>query len=170
MNIEIDTFRPAHAARFAELNRAWLDEYHLMEHSEEAQLADPQAHFLGVGGQIFVALHEGAVIGTCAVLPNGADEFELAKLTVLPEFRGHGIARRLVECCIALARQRRARRLMLVSNSQLQPALRLYESMGFEYRSVPSTAKYEVADVSMVLDLERAANRDELGGGPADRA
>jgi len=156
MNVEIDTLLPEHAARFAELNRAWLDEYHLMEHSEEAQLADPQAHFVDAGGQIFVALYQNDVIGTCAVVPHGAEEFELAKLTVSPEFRGHGIARRLVDRCIAFARDRRARRLMLVSNSQLQPALRLYESMGFEYRSVPAGTKYQVADVCMVLDLNVA--------------
>jgi ribosomal protein S18 acetylase RimI-like enzyme len=156
MKIEIDTLRPEHAARFAELNRAWLDEYHLMEHSEEAQLAHPQAHFVASGGQIFVALYENTVVGTCAVLPNGASEFELAKLTVSPEFRGRGIARRLVERCIAFARDRGVRRVMLVSNSQLQPALRLYESLGFEYRSVPSVTKYEVADVCMVLDLDVA--------------
>jgi ribosomal protein S18 acetylase RimI-like enzyme len=156
MNVEIDILRPEHARRFAELNRAWLDEYHLMEHSEEAQLAHPQAHFVDSGGQIFVALYENSVVGTCAVLPNDTHEFELAKLTVSPEFRGHGIARRLVERCIAFARGRGGRRVMLVSNSQLQPALRLYESMGFEYRSVPASTKYEVADVCMVLDLDLA--------------
>jgi putative acetyltransferase len=160
MNIEIATLRPEHAARFAELNRAWLDEYHLMEHSEEAQLADPRAHFVDSGGQIFVALHENTVVATCAVLPAGADEFELAKLTVSPEFRGHGIARRLVERCVAFARDRGIRRVMLVSNSQLQPALRLYESMGFEYRPVPAGTKYAVADVCMVLDLDVANPTD----------
>ena len=163
MNIEIETFRQEHARRFAELNRAWLEEYHLMEHTEEAQLADPEAHFLGAGGQIFVARHENAIVGTCAVLPHSADEFEVAKLTVSPEFRGQGIARRLVVRCVAFARDRGARRLVLLSNSKLQPALRLYESMGFEYRPVPADAQYEVADVCMVLDLERMANDDERG-------
>jgi GNAT superfamily N-acetyltransferase len=153
MRIEIDTLRPEHARRFAELNRAWLEEYGLMEPSEEAQLADPQAHFVDQGGQIFVAIGGDTVVGTCAVLPSGAGEFELAKLTVSPEFRGHGIARRLVERCIAFARDRGARRLMLLSNSQLQPAIRLYESMGFVHRPVPAVTKYEIADVYMVLDV-----------------
>jgi GNAT superfamily N-acetyltransferase len=156
MYIEITTFRPGDADRFAELNRAWLDEYHLMEHSEEPQLADPRAHFIDGGGQIFVAVHGETVVGTCAVLPNGTDEFELAKLTVSPEYRGHGIARRLVERCIAFARERGIRRLALVSNSQLRAAIRLYEAMGFEHRPVPGNAKYEIADVCMVLDLDSA--------------
>jgi GNAT superfamily N-acetyltransferase len=121
-NVEIDVFRQEHARRFGELNREWLERYHLMEASEEEQLADPQKHFIDSGGQIFVALHDGHVIGTCAITPHGADEVELAKLTVASEYRGHGIARRLVERCIAYARERQVRRMMLLSNSQLQGA------------------------------------------------
>jgi GNAT superfamily N-acetyltransferase len=156
MNVEIDFFRREHARRFGELNREWLEWYHLMEASEEEQLADPQTHFIDSGGQIFVALHDGHVIGTCAITPHGADEVELAKLTVASEYRGHGIARRLVERCIAYARERQVRRMMLLSNSQLQGALRLYESLGFSYRPVPAVKQYEVADVCMVLELGSA--------------
>jgi putative acetyltransferase len=154
MTVEIDVFRPEHASRFAELNRQWLEEYHLMEPAEEGQLADPQKHFVECGGQIFVALHNGQVVGTCAVLPHSVEELELAKLTVASEFRGQGLARRLVERCIAHARERGVRRIVLVSNSQLHPALRLYESLGFSYCAVPEAPKYAVADVCMVLSLE----------------
>ncbi|HET8625541.1 MAG TPA: GNAT family N-acetyltransferase [Gemmatimonadales bacterium] len=154
MSVEIDTFRLEHAEHFAELNRKWLESYDLMEPAEEAQLADPQGYFLNRGGQIFVALHNGQVIGTCAVMPHGIEELELAKLTVALEFRGQGIARLLVERCIAYAREQGARRVMLVSNSRLQPALRLYESLGFQYCPVPEAKRYEVADVSMVLRLD----------------
>lgn len=156
MDVEIDIFRLEHARRFAELNREWLESYNLMEPAEEEQLADPQKHFLDCGGQIFVALHNGQVIGTCAVIPHGVGEVELAKLTVAPEFRGQGIARRLVERCIAYAREQGAHRVMLVSNSQLQAALRLYESLGFRYCPVPEARKYEVADVCMFLNLASA--------------
>ncbi len=155
MNVAIDTFRSEHAKRFAELNREWLESYELMEPAEEEQLADPQQYFLDRGGQIFVALHNGEVIGTCAIIPHGTDELELAKLTVAPEFRGQGIARLLVERCIAYAHEQDARRVMLVSNSRLRTALRLYESLGFRYCPVPEAKKYEVADVAMVLPLDR---------------
>ncbi len=153
MRVEIETYQPAHARRFGELNREWLERYNLMEPAEEEQLADPQKYFVDRGGQIFVALHDGEVIGTCAVLPHGTDDVELAKLTVASEFRGQGVARRLVERCIAYAREQKARRVMLVSNSQLEAALRLYESLGFRYSPVPESSKYAVADTCMVLDL-----------------
>ena len=158
MTVDIEVFRPEHARRFGELNRDWLEGYGLMEPSEEEQLADPQRYFVDdCGGQIFVALHDDNVVGTCAIVPHGPGEAELAKLTVAQEFQGQGIARRLVERCIAYARKEGVRRVMLLSNSQLQPALRLYESMGFEYRPVPEITKYHSADVHMSLDLPPAA-------------
>ncbi|MGH8335697.1 MAG: GNAT family N-acetyltransferase [Gammaproteobacteria bacterium] len=156
MNVEIDIYRSDYATRFGELNREWLEGYNLMEPTEEEQLADPQKYFLDRGGQIFVALHNRQVIGTCAVLPHGADEVELAKLTVASEFRSQGIARRLVERCIAYAREKKVRRVMLVSNSRHQATLRLYESLGFRYWPVPKASKYAVADTCMVLDLDTA--------------
>ena len=161
MSVEIEVFRTEHAGRFADLNRAWLESFGLMEPAEDEQLADPQKYFVDGGGQIFVAVHLGDVIGTCAVLPHGRDEFELAKLTVSPDYRGQGIARRLVEHCLVYAREHGARRVMLVSNSRLQGALRLYESMGFRYCPLPEGVQYEVADVSMFLTIEPA--RDMAG-------
>jgi ribosomal protein S18 acetylase RimI-like enzyme len=160
MNVAIDVFRPEHARRFGQLNREWLEQYNLMEPSEEGQLADPQTHFVDCGGQIFVALHDDEVIGTCAIIPHGDDEFELAKLTVASEFRNQGIARRLVERCIGYLRERGVRRVMLLSNSQLRGAIRLYESFGFTHCAVPANAKYESADVCMALDLSTANQSD----------
>ncbi|HEX5387101.1 MAG TPA: GNAT family N-acetyltransferase [Gemmatimonadales bacterium] len=156
MNIEIASFEPAHAAPFAQLNREWLEAYGLMEPSNEEQLADPQRYFLDRGGQIFVALHEGEVIGTCAIVPHGVGEFELAKLTVSPAFRGQGIARRLVAHCLTYAREHAARRVVLVSNARLQAALHLYESFGFTYRAIPGAREYEHQDVYMELTLDIA--------------
>lgn len=153
MTVTIVPYRAEYASSFAELNLAWLRAYGLMEHSEEDQLRDPQAHFIDPGGQIFVALEGDAVVGTCAVLPYSEGAFELAKLTVTPACRGRGIARLLVERCIAYAREQHADRVILVSNSQLREALRLYETLGFTYRPVPQATKYRVADVCMVLVL-----------------
>ena len=152
MTIRIDTFRPEHSRGFAELNREWLVRYNLLEPSDEAQLADPETHFLKGGGQIFVALSGDQVVGTCAISPHQSD-LEIAKLAVSAEFRGQGLARRLVDRCISHARALGARRITLLSNSQLQAAIRLYESLGFEHHPVPDVTAYDTADVYMVLDL-----------------
>jgi ribosomal protein S18 acetylase RimI-like enzyme len=146
-------FRPEHAAAFYRLNRHWLDEHGLYEPADEAQMADPQASIIDVGGAIVVAENDGVVVGTAAIVPHGQGEMELAKLTVADSVRGAGLGRRLTESCIALARERGARRLVLVSSSRLASALRLYESMGFTSKPLPPKLPYATADVYMELEL-----------------
>ena len=151
--LQIVPFRPEHAAAFYALNRAWLDEHGLYEPAYEAQLVNPQGEILDAGGAIVVALQGGEVVGTAAIVPHGAGEMELAKVTVARAARRAGLGRRLTEASVAEARARGARRLVLVSSTKLGGALRLYESMGFEHKPLPSVVPYESADVYMELDL-----------------
>jgi putative acetyltransferase len=149
----IDRYRPEDHGAFAALNRAWLAEYRLLEATDERQLLDPVGEIIAPGGQVFVARRGGEVVGTCAVLPHEEDVMELAKLVVVPSAQGLGVGRRLVEACLAYARGRGARRLVLLSNSRLGAALRLYERLGFRPAPVPRDAVYVTADVYMELDL-----------------
>ncbi len=149
MDVQIVTFLPSHARAFDALNRAWLVENALLEHTDEEILADPVGRIVAPGGQIFIALSGDEIVGTCAVVPDGVDTFELAKLTVAAAARGHGIGRRLVAACLAFAQARNATRVVLLSNSRLSTALRLYETMGFRHTPVPANVKYVQADVHM---------------------
>ena len=153
MTLEIVPFQPEHAAAFHALNRAWLDEHGLYERADEVQLANPQGEILDAGGAILVALRDAEVVGTAAVIPHGPGEMELAKVTVARTARGAGLGRRLTEACVAEARARGMRRLVLVSSSRLEAALRLYESIGFVHQAVPADVPYRSADVYMELDL-----------------
>ncbi len=153
MDVQIETFRAEHAQAFDAVNRAWLVEHGLFEPPDEDQLADPWGEILSPGGQIFVAVRDHEVLGTCAVIPHGPGVFELAKLAVAPAARGQGLARRLVSACLAYARQREVRRVVLVSSSRLAPALRLYESVGFQHRPLPADVMYATADVYMEIEI-----------------
>lgn len=153
MDVQIVTFRAEHAGAFGALNRVWLLEHGLLEAPDEEQLADPSSAILTPGGQIFVAVRDHDVLGTCAVIPHGPGVFELAKLAVAPAAQGQGLGRRLVNACLAYARERAIRRVVLVSSSRLGPALRLYETMGFQHRPLPPDVQYATADVYMELDL-----------------
>jgi ribosomal protein S18 acetylase RimI-like enzyme len=151
--VEIKNFRPEHAARFAELNRAWLVQHELLEAADEEEIGDPKGQILDRGGEILVALLDGAVVGCGAILPHESGAYELLKLAVDSQVQGRGIGRRLVTACIDRARSRGATRMTLISSSKLQPALRLYETLGFQHRPLPPHTKYATADVSMELDL-----------------
>lgn len=158
MTVRIEPFRREHSAAFDELNRDWLVKHNLLEPPDEEQLADPWTHILNPGGQVFVALEGAEVLGTCAVAPQHNGSWELVKLAVSASARGKGIGRRLVEECLRYARERGVPRVVLLSNSQLHSAVKLYESLGFQHRPVPPDSHYVTADIYMELELSDAAS------------
>jgi len=84
------------------------------------------------------------------------DEFEVAKMAVGTGHQGKGIGRRLLHTAIEEARRMRARRLYLETNHILKPAIRLYESLGFQYLdpTLVTPSPYDRADVYMELKLD----------------
>ena len=155
-DLNIVEFDQSHAAAFEALNRRWLVGHGLLEPADEPGLRDPVATILDVGGQIYVAIENGEVIGTCGIAPHGPGEFEVLKLAVAPSAQGRGIGKELVDACVNFARARGAERVTLLSSSLLGSALRLYERAGFRRAPIPASNPYATADVYMVLDLKES--------------
>lgn len=159
-SIEIVGYADEYARAFDALNRAWLEHYELFEESDRKHLEHPRTSILATGGEIFFALANGEVVGTCAAIVCDAETIELAKLAVREDVRGLGIGRALTEAALAWARERRARRVILVSSTKLRAALQLYERLGFRHGPVPADAAYVTADVYMELVLDRRERED----------
>ncbi len=153
MAIAILRYRPEFAPDFARLNREWLERYFTIEPRDEEYLGDPEGLIIAAGGEVFFALQGATVVGTCAAIPHGEGQFELAKLCVAPPAQGGGIGRALAQAVVEFARGRGASRVVLVSSTRLLAALRLYEALGFEHRPFPGAPPYADADVYMELDL-----------------
>ena len=151
--IVILTYKDAHAAAFNRLNRAWLEENALLEDSDRKQLEQPRESILAKGGEIFIAVMGAEVIGSCAMIPHDIGVVELAKLAVDARVQGHGLGRRLTEAALTWARRRGAQKVILLSSTKLQAALRLYERLGFQYGPLPADPGYQTADIYMELSL-----------------
>ena len=153
----IREFQPGDEACFRRLNEEWISRYFSLEAKDEEALADPQTSILAAGGRIFLAAIDGQCIGCCALLRMSADEFEVAKMAVAPQWQGSGIGRKLLHAVVEAARSAGARRLYLETNHILTPAIRLYQSIGFQHlppsRIAPSP--YARADVFMEMILRR---------------
>jgi putative acetyltransferase len=149
---EIVTYREEYRPHFERLNREWIERYFGLEPPDLEVFADPERHIIAPGGQIFFLLDEGTVQGTCALVAHG-DGFELAKMAVEPTARGRGYGDLLMRAAIAFARQAGARRLTLVSNTRLEPAIRLYRKHGFVEVPIAPGHGYERADIEMHLIL-----------------
>ena len=151
--VQITTYRRQYAADFARLNLQWLEGYALIEDLDRKYLADPETHVLAGGGQIFFAVENQQVIGTCAAIRQSPVEFELAKLAVAPLAQGRGLGRQLAETVLSFARAAGAEKVTLVSSTKLVAAVRLYDSLGFQHTPEPADVVYETADVYMELRL-----------------
>lgn len=150
--VRIVDYEPRHRDHFRALNLAWITEYFAVEEPDRWQLDDPESHILRNGGHIFMAESDGEVLGTCALIREWDGSFELAKMAVAPSARGRGVGRALAEAAIAKARTLGASRVELLSNTVLEPAIRLYRSLGFVEVPLPAT-DYRRANIKMALEL-----------------
>jgi GNAT superfamily N-acetyltransferase len=147
------SWRPELRADFERLNLEWIERWFAVEEEDRKAFADPAGRIVGPGGQIFFVVDEQGVRGTCAVIRHDAGTFELAKMAVEPSAQGRGYGDRLVEAAIAFARGAEARRLMLVSNTRLGPALNLYRKHGFRDVPLDPGNGYSRADIQLELTL-----------------
>ena len=79
--------------------------------------------------------------------------FELAKMTVAKEFRGLGIANKLMDSCIDFGKKRNASQIALITNSSLTIARNLYDKYGFKEIELDSDKYGDRGDVKMILKL-----------------
>jgi GNAT superfamily N-acetyltransferase len=104
----------------------------------------------------FLAIDDGKPIGCVAVKKFDPESALMLRLFVQPEGRGLGAARSLVMATIEYARERRLARIVLDTNKeQLEPAYRLYRSLGFEECEPFTTVSYE-CPIFMELRLRGA--------------
>ena len=164
MDVTIEPFAPGDAEAFARLNLAWLVEHALLEPADERQLYNPGVHVFGHGGEIFMARAAGVTVGCCAAIPRADGSMEVAKLAVDPGAHGQGIGRRLVYAALVFGQQRHYTKAVLTSSHRLTAALKLYESIGFQYAPLPAVLPYATVDVYMELDLQQWEPTGRDGG------
>lgn len=148
----IEDFAPAWRDDFARLNIDWLQRYFVVEAVDSEVLHDPETHILAPGGRILFAVDaRDRAIGTVALKHEGGGVYELTKMAVEPERQGAGVGRALMMAALQAYRAIGGKELFLESSAKLAPALKLYESVGFEHRPAPRPGlHYQRADVYMV--------------------
>lgn len=145
---------PSHQKVFKSLNEEWISHYFVMEEIDYQVLDFPETYILARGGAIFVALLNGEPLGVCALIKmqDAPFDFELAKMAVSPLARRKNIGQQLVEHAIQYSKLVGAKSIFLETNSKLEPAIALYEKLGFT--SIPFIdSPYSRVDIQMCLRL-----------------
>lgn len=146
-------YREEFRSEFERLNRAWIETYFVLEPADREILGDPQRKILDAGGQVFFVIDGEEVRGTCAVLRHSAEVCEIAKMAVDPEARGRGFGDLLMDACVTFARQIAVRRIVIVSNTVLEPAIRLYRKHGFVDVPLTFDPRYQRANIRLEREL-----------------
>jgi GNAT superfamily N-acetyltransferase len=134
---------------------AVLEEYGLRGDPEgtDSDLDDVEGNYARAGGLFDVAVDDaGRIVGTVGLFPLREGVCELRKMYLLPEVRGKGLGRRLLDHALARARALGFRRVELETAGVLVEAIRLYERAGF--RPIPSDHLASRCDRAFALDLE----------------
>ncbi|HCY42306.1 MAG TPA: GNAT family N-acetyltransferase [Prolixibacteraceae bacterium] len=88
----------------------------------------------------FIAEKDGKILGGGGIYPTEglpSDTCELVKMYLLPEARGIGLGRTLIEKCLETAKINGFRQVYLETLDELHLALKIYAKFGFEYLSAP---------------------------------
>jgi ribosomal protein S18 acetylase RimI-like enzyme len=146
--VEIIPFSTDLREHIKTLNLEWLKKYFKVEPKDEIVLSNPQGEIIDKGGMIFYAKYNNQIIGTVSLIKIDDFTFELSKMAVTDTIQGLGIGKKIMEHCLAVAKEEGIQKLILYSNRNLLPAIHLYEKYGFVEIALEDGV-YERADIKM---------------------
>lgn len=149
--MEIVEYQQKYKKDFIELNTAWVERFWVMEQAD-LDILEHVEELLKTGSMIYFAVENGEVLATCMAMPLGGDVWEICKLAAIGQYTGKGAGSAVFRASMAWAVGHGAKKLTLISNSRLKPALHIYEKFGF--REVPLNKAYwgyERADIQFEL-------------------
>lgn len=149
--VRIVSYDPKYKEAFKALNEEWIKTFFIMEEGDYKLLDHPEEEILAKGGYIVFALLDNEAVGTCALVK--AEEpstYELSKMAVSPRAQGKKIGYLLGQALVEKAKEMKANKIFLETNSILASAIHLYEKLGFKHVSVEDSA-YERCDTKMEL-------------------
>jgi RimJ/RimL family protein N-acetyltransferase len=104
-----------------------------LDTSFEPYVARPLADCILDGrGRVWIAEDGHRVVGSIAMVDADAQVGQLRWFLLVPEVRGSGLGRRLLDAALTYGRERGFSRIFLWTFSDLEGARRLYERAGFK--------------------------------------
>lgn len=152
-NVKVVPFEDKYAVDFKRLNLEWIEEYFRVEELDLKHLEHPRENIIEPGGEIYSVIEDGIVIGVCALLFHGEGVYELAKMAVDKGSRGKGYGNLLMEAVIEGARLKNAEKIIILSNTQLDPAINLFKKYRFIITRLGQDPDYDRGNIEMQLDL-----------------
>lgn len=152
LKVQIVDFSPEFRDDFKRLNHEWMTAY--FGKSTDNHLDRPET-IIEDGGYILFAQYEGQIVGTCAILKESNKRFEIADMSVTPEFRGRNIGKQLLSAAVEQVKKANAREIYLVTSSKLTVSVEMFKTYGFRETGFDAEmSMYDATDIKMTLNLK----------------
>lgn len=153
-NLRIRTADNSDSERILALVSTVLDEFGLeaAPQTTDSDLLNIEESYLKPGGTFDVLENsEGAIVGTVGLYPITATVCELRKMYFVPQLRGVGLGKYVLQYILDRARELGFHRVVLETSSKLEAANHLYARFGFQ----PIVLEHPAAraDRAFALDL-----------------
>ncbi len=143
MNISIRSIQPGDNPALAKIVRDTLAEFGA--NHPGTVYYDPTTDalfelFQRNGARYFVGEIDDKIVGGAGIFPSDglpAGTCELVKMYLLPEARGVGLGKTLIEKSLQFAKENKYEHVYLESMPELKKALKVYEKFGFTYLDGP---------------------------------
>lgn len=154
--VEVESYCDSRAKDFERLNLEWFEKDFKVEDYDRKLLQEPKVNIIDKGGEIFFLVDEGVAVGTVALIKHSDKTIEISKMGVTDAYKGWGLGNLLMEICLNYAREKNYQEIIILTNSKLKTAVKLYKSFGFVDMSVSDSDKEkygERADLGFRLSL-----------------
>lgn len=145
--MQVTAYQEKYKQDFIALNTQWVERFFKMEQSDR-DILEHVDELLAKGSMIYVAVEDEQVLAVCMVMPLENDNWEICKLAARAQYTGSGAGSAVFQACMDYAKAHKAKRIILISNRKLKPALHIYEKFGF--KEIPldhELEEYERADI-----------------------
>jgi ribosomal protein S18 acetylase RimI-like enzyme len=122
------------------------DHFPVIDQSLNPDLDDINGAYIASGHLFMVAVLDGLIVGTGALLNLENHVGRMVRVSVDEGHRRQGIGRALVNYLVTIAKKRRFTRILVETNHDWEEAIALYRSCGFQ--------PYERDEISVHLQLE----------------
>ena len=156
----IRDWEPRDRTSAAEVIGTVLAEYglHWEPTGADRDVLEVEAAYQKVGGEFWVVERQGKIVGTAAYYPvhRGPGAVEIRKMYLLPEVRGQGLGRYLLQELEQAIAARSFQTIWIETASVLKEAVQLYESSGYQPATGVETKRCDRVYVKLLSTAERA--------------
>lgn len=152
--MKIIQFEERYRQDFIAMNTSWIIDYFQNLEPQDMNTFEKIDEDLKRGGMIFFAVKDDTALATCMAKPLEGSTWEICKLASNKNRSHSGAGSAVFREAMQWAIDHRAKRLFIISNRVLKPALHIYEKMGFQEVQLENY-EYERGDIAFEYIVEK---------------